>query len=210
MNNNYIIAFSNQKGGVGKTTLCVLFANYLVAKGKKVIVVDCDGQTSIKSKRENDKNKYVEDKPQYDVHTLDISNPDKVKRELTALRKQDAIVLLDTPGHISQKGLPPLFALTDYIVVPFKFEPTSIQSTGVFITFIKRLKKSLDFMKSDMIFVVNDWDTRFGKQDEMELYEKTEISLARLGMVSEGPQLRIFRWPEILRLCCVHMMSIYY
>lgn len=27
-----IVTFANQKGGVGKTILCVTFANYLVAK----------------------------------------------------------------------------------------------------------------------------------------------------------------------------------
>ena len=28
-----IVTFANQKGGVGKTTLCVTFANYLLTKG---------------------------------------------------------------------------------------------------------------------------------------------------------------------------------
>ena len=37
-----IVTFANQKGGVGKTTLCVTFANYLVAKGVRVVIIDCD------------------------------------------------------------------------------------------------------------------------------------------------------------------------
>ena len=42
-----IVTFANQKGGVGKTTLCVTFANYLLTKGVNVVVVDCDFQHSI-------------------------------------------------------------------------------------------------------------------------------------------------------------------
>ena len=50
-----IITFAQQKGGVGKTTLAIAFANYLVlTKNKKVNVYDFDFQRSFYSKWEED------------------------------------------------------------------------------------------------------------------------------------------------------------
>ena len=45
MKKNITIAFSNQKGGVGKSTLCAMFANYLKEKNvENVTIMDCDRQ----------------------------------------------------------------------------------------------------------------------------------------------------------------------
>ena len=51
------VAFTNQKGGVGKSAFTVLMAGYLhYLKGKNVLVVDCDyPQHSIYTMRERDK-----------------------------------------------------------------------------------------------------------------------------------------------------------
>ena len=55
------------EGGVGKTTLCVTFANYLVTKGKRVLVIDCDTQQSVAKCRKADIRKYGEEHIPYDV-----------------------------------------------------------------------------------------------------------------------------------------------
>lgn len=52
---NKIIIFSNIKGGVGKTTLCALFASYLAERGCPVIAIDADLQASLYRHRQREK-----------------------------------------------------------------------------------------------------------------------------------------------------------
>ena len=171
-----VITFGNQKGGVGKTTLCTLFANYLASIGKKTLVVDCDNQQTITEKRKADKKKYTDAKFLYNVQSFNISNVEHVQNLMANLRKMNGVILIDAPGNLAQQGLIPLFAMSDYVVCPFQHETTSVNSTITFILFLQKLKDSFKQMETKTFFVVNRHDKRYGTQKELNLWAKTMTS----------------------------------
>ena len=185
-----VITFGNQKGGVGKTTLCTLFANYLASIGKKTLVVDCDNQQTITEKRKADKKKYTDAKFLYNVQSFNISNVEHVQNLMANLRKMNGVILIDAPGNLAQQGLIPLFAMSDYVVCPFQYETTSVNSTITFILFLQKLKDSFKQMETKTFFVVNRHDKRYGTQKELNLWAKTDDKLGQYGLVTPKVEIK--------------------
>lgn len=182
-----IVTFANQKGGVGKTTLCTAFANYLVTMGVRVMVIDCDFQRSIVKRREVDIRKYGGRHLPYEVIGVNANDKDGMEELMEKLRNEPGIdiVLMDSPGSLKARGLSVMFANSDYIIIPFHYDVTTVPSTATFLMFLSRLREAVRKMNARLVLVPNMNDGRVGKKTELLMWEKTQETFSRYGMVTD-------------------------
>jgi len=182
-----IVTFANQKGGVGKTTLCATFANYLVTKGVRVVVVDCDYQHSIAKCRRADIRKYGNQHIPYNVSEF-LPNDKDTMTQLTAKLHNDPsieIALMDSPGSLNAAGLVPLFCNSDIIVIPFHYDLVTVPTTSNFLMFIDRLRKATGGKMNTRLFIVpNSHDNRVGTRSELLLWEEARDTFSNYGIVT--------------------------
>ena len=174
------------KGGVGKTTLCVTFANYLVTKGVRVVVIDCDFQHSIMKCRNADLQKYGEQQMPYEVWAYEANDKEMMTSLMEKLHNDPEIdvVLMDSPGSLKAEGLVPMFVNTDIIVVPFHYDVVTVPSTASFLMFVDRLRKAVgDRMKAQLFIIPNLNDGRVGKRSELIIWDNTRDAFSNYGYV---------------------------
>ena len=181
---NRIVVFANQKGGVGKSTLCILFANYLAYKGKPVCIIDTDLQKTILSQRKKDSEVFLGDDEPYSVQGFDVSDPETMQQLMDSARQVDGFVLMDSPGNVSEDGLVPMFAGADFIVCPYEYEEKTLDSTGVFVGVINKLREHNSDMKGELFFVPNRIDARIGTSEENRMWKQTDQIFKKLGHVT--------------------------
>lgn len=143
-----VIVFGNQKGGCGKTTNCVQFANYLAELGKEVLVLDLDFQRSISDRRESDRETY-DNTPKYEVIKGDLTKVASLLDDFSSVDK--GILLIDLPGKIDDDAIGTILKSADMIVCPFRYDKLTMDSTGLFIKILQYLK-----VKAKIIFLPNN------------------------------------------------------
>lgn len=144
------IAFSTQKGGVGKTTFTTLAASYLYyVRGYEVLVVDCDyPQYSINAMRKRDAaaletDSYLQNfavaqfsKIQKPTYTVLCSSPDEASDVVSDFLKESEveydIVFFDLPGTASSEGVINTLARIDYIFTPISADRIALESSLCF------------------------------------------------------------------------------
>lgn len=175
---NRIIIFSNLKGGVGKTTLCALFASYLAEKGYPVIAVDADLQASLYRHRKREKDVAPEAKVPWNVELLDTSDGNKLVHTINKLKVIPGIILIDCPGNLNDRNLEYIYKAADTAIIPVSFDADTVDATGLFVKAFKAVSSA------NLFFIPNRINTSERKSTELRQREQTTVYLGLVGTVT--------------------------
>jgi len=189
------VAFSTQKGGMGKTALTVLTASYLhYVKGYNVAVIDCDyPQHSIVEMRERDveqitNNPYYKQlayiqfknlqKKAYDVEESNAADAITIAERLQKENDLD-FIFFDLPGTLNTKGVVKTLAMMDYVFIPVSADRVVLESTLQFAMTIH--DNLITTGKSNIKELLLVWNMVDGRE-RTELYEAYDDAIAELGL----------------------------
>ena len=162
-------------------------ANYLVTKGVRVVVIDCDFQHSIMKCRKADIRKYGEQEMPYEVWAYEANDKAMMTSLMEKLHNDPEIdvVLMDSPGSLKAEGLIPMFVNSDIIIVPFHYDLVTVPSTASFLMFVDRLKKAVgERMKARLFIIPNLNDGRIGKRSELLIWDNARDTFSNYGYVT--------------------------
>ena len=180
-----IITFGTQKGGAGKTTLAIAFANYLaINTERKLQVYDFKYQKSFY-------NKWIEDgeinqkSKLYEVSVIDEEKDKdnylfKDLDSILEMKHSPEIHLFDLAGTLDQK-YSDLLVYSDYIIIPFEYSDISVKSTLVFKNLLGLLES-----EAERIFIRSRYDKSYSYKNQPEM----DIELSKYGTLLDEPVLK--------------------
>ena len=123
-----IISFLNQKGGVGKTTICINIAFAFKQIGFKVLLVDSDPQGSARDWHS------AGDGDLLDVIGLDRPTLDK---DVKKLEKQYDIIFIDGAPQLSSMATKAIIC-SDMVLIPVQPSPYDIWASEELVSLVKQ------------------------------------------------------------------------
>jgi chromosome partitioning protein len=144
-----LVAFTNTKGGVGKSTLAVHLAVWLFDRGFRVAVLDCDKQRSSSQW-------IAEAEPNITVRTS--SSPESTLMEARTLLRSHDFVIGDGPGGLDDLSRT-LLILADLAILPITPSVLDIRSVSQ-ATEILRYAQELNGGRPEGRLVLNKMRTR--------------------------------------------------
>lgn len=132
-----IIAFANQKGGSGKTTVSVNLAVLWANSNYKVAVIDADAQQSLTYWLEARKKYYGDEPTGIDHYSFDARN---LSEDLKAIKKKYDFIIIDSPPSITFETVQ-IIKSSDVIYVPVQPSPLDLMATIPFLNLVKQERK---------------------------------------------------------------------
>ena len=191
------VAFSTQKGRVGKTAFTVLVASYLhYAKGKNVAVVDCDfPQHSINAMCKRDAEQIGTDEyykrlayEQFKAlnkkaYPILCSKPEAAVETanefLENIEEKPDVIFFDLPGNVGNAGVLKSIANMDYIFTPIIADRIVLESCLSFADAVHKNLVGKDAMRLKALSLF--WNKVDGRE-KTDLYQIFEKAIAELGL----------------------------
>lgn len=174
-----IITFATQKGGTGKTTLAIAFANYVSGHSKRRInVYDFDDQKSFYYKWTEDE--VLEIPKLYEVTIVKNGDEEQLFNdfeELIDLKESDDLNVFDLAGALDA-NYSDLLIYSDFIVIPFEYSDISVKSTLVFVNFLGLLES-----QADRIFIRSKYDKGYKYLNQTAM----DTEIMRYGFLVNSP-----------------------
>ena len=188
-----LVAFSNQKGGVGKSTITVLLASYFnYVRGIDVAVVDCDyPQFSLEKLRSRDlknleKSEYhqrlfcrqFEDNSRK-AYPIITSRPEQASEIADRLEGKYDLVFFDLPGTVNSRGVFESVMNMDYVFTPIVKDRMVMQSSLSFVSTVQDfIGEHPEAPLKEIRLFWNRMDSRTSK----ELYVMYNEIISRMGL----------------------------
>ena len=188
-----LVAFSNQKGGVGKSTVTAVLASYFnYVKGLNVAVVDCDyPQFSLDKLRGRDlknleKSEYHQrlfcrqfENSSRKAYPIVTSTPEEAAKIPGRLEGDYDLIFFDLPGTVNPRGVFESVMNMDFIFTPIVKDRMVMQSSLSFVSTVQDfIGQHPNAPLKDIRLFWNRMDSRTSK----ELFVMYNTIISRMGL----------------------------
>jgi chromosome partitioning protein len=140
-----ILATTNAKGGVGKSTLAVHLAVWLQEQGLTVTLVDADVQRS--------SSRWLQE-AEPAMNVVRVMNPDDVRPTLKKLRRETHVIVVDGPAGLNDVTLR-ILLMADVALVPCGPSLLDLEASQLAVHVIKEAQESRGNGLPMAVFIAN-------------------------------------------------------